>query len=154
MNDNLLKRYALISEIVGGLAVLITLIILVIEVRQNTVAMRASTYDSISADIANLQMSIATDDSLSEAEFIRQSSGREALSPLQNFQRNHYFVSLFMMFERAFIQWESGNMEDRHWERFRESICRIATPGFEENVGPMVDSSTTPEFKEYRLENC
>lgn len=40
-----LERLALLAEVVGGAAIVISLIVLVLEVRQNTAAVRASTYE-------------------------------------------------------------------------------------------------------------
>ncbi|GAB5540068.1 MAG: hypothetical protein Salg2KO_21710 [Salibacteraceae bacterium] len=154
MNDQQLQRYALVAEIVSGLAVLITLVVLIVEVNENTETMKASTYDSIIADIADFRMDIATNDYLSEAGLLSQTEGFESLSPLQLQRRKDTFITLFLHFERAFVHWKAGNLDDEAWARFHDSICRIPGPGFEEVVGTELDNLTTESFQQYRKSEC
>ncbi len=51
-----LERLALIAEIIGGIAIVITLIVLIYETRQNTIATYAASYDQLAADMADWRM--------------------------------------------------------------------------------------------------
>jgi hypothetical protein len=155
MNNEKLQRWALISEIVGGAAVLLTLILLLLEVRQNTQAIRTATYDDLVADLADFNMNIATDDELGQMRFLNSTEGRDPLTDYQLFLLIQINLVRFQHYERAYIQWRAGNLEDSLWERFRDRICSISgDTDFEAQVGPPLDTSTSSEFRDFRLNQC
>ena len=53
-----LEQWALIAEIVGGLAIAISLIYVAIEVQQNTLAQKASIYQTMSQDVRAITSSL------------------------------------------------------------------------------------------------
>ena len=155
MDYQKLKSWALLAEIFGGLAVLVTLVVLVLEVQSNTQTLRASTYDSLIADLGNWRIENARNDSLLEIRFIIDTEGREALSPKQALLNVETVVSLFLIYERAYIQWEAGNLNTNGWERFRRAIClRSGDQAFEERYGSPIDFVLTRNFRDYRHNNC
>ena len=50
MASEKLKTYALVSEIISAAAVIVSLIFVAFQVKDNTAAIRSSTYDGILAD--------------------------------------------------------------------------------------------------------
>jgi hypothetical protein len=153
-NENL-RKFALIAEIIGGLAVVTSLAILVFEIQGNTRALQASTYDSIVADLANARYENSRNESTMEAIFVRSSEGFDALTPKQSHLLDEQALALFQIYERAFIQWESGNLDDRAWVRFSRVICQASGDvSFEEQLGPRLDRLTTDSFTEYRKNQC
>jgi len=155
MNSEKLQKWALIAEIFGGIAVIVTLIFLIIETRENNELQKASTYDSLVADIANWRMDQISNSDLAEIMDIATSRGQEALNESQTRKFRQYNVVLFLHYERAFLQWSAGNLSDSNWERFRVRICEAAgNPAFESNIGVIVDSSTNEAFTNYRKTQC
>ena len=155
MKNEELKKWALIAEIVGGIAVLFSLVILIVEVRNNTQAVRIAAYDSLVADISQWRIDNARDEVVSEIDFIIATDGRDALTPRQTAIRNNLVIGIFQMYERAFIQWESGNLDDASWERFRRMICGPSgSAGFEDSIGEPLNQMTLDRFREYRLNGC
>ena len=155
MNDKALKRFAMISEILGGLAVIVTLIILIFEVRGNTQAVRAATYDSLVGSLVDQRMAMITDNELQEMDFVQASEGREAFTPRQSRMFFNLFVSRFQNYERAYTQWRAGNLDDDSWERFKLRICNDSgNPAFEVNVGSEIDRLTTASFTDFRKNQC
>jgi hypothetical protein len=155
MSNDQLQKWALIAEIFGGIAVIVSLLLLVSETRENTRVMRAATYDAITADIADLRMTIATDESLREIIFITKTEGRQAFTPRQQNMDELTSIAAFQHYERAYIQWELGNLDDEAWERFRNILCSASvTPGFEDSFGPLLDRATTKNFANYRKTQC
>ncbi len=61
-----LKKLALLSETVGGVAIVVTLIVLIVEIRGNTAVLQASYRQSISARVEERTMAIAGNQQLSE----------------------------------------------------------------------------------------
>ena len=151
MENHQLQKWALIAEIFGGVAVIITLVLLVTEVRNNSRLIQADTYDRIAADMAQWRMDYARIDALVELNYL----DLEDMSPRQILRARDRLVTQFLIFERAYIQWDMGNMEDRGWERFKRTIClRSNNSAFEERWGRDIDAATTEDFAEYRKTQC
>jgi len=150
-----LQYYALIAEIAGGIAVIVTLVVLIFEIRGNTQAVRTATYDALAADIANWRSNFVTDNELAEIDFIVFTEGRDSLTPRQARRDSSHTLILFQHVERVFLQWEAGNLDDSDWERFRRVLCNPAgSPRFEEYVGQRLDLVTTDRFTDYRNNQC
>jgi len=148
-----LSKYAQLAEITSGIGVLVTLVFLVLEIRGNTEATKAATYDSISADLAEFQVSMAEDEASLEINLAMNSDSLESLSPIQLERYSFRMSALYKHYERAFIQWQYGNLDDDAWQRFRVQICMPRPIIFEEIVWQQVRSNSTTGFSEYR-ENC
>ncbi len=155
MNNEKLQRFALIAEIIGGTAVLVTLGVLVFEIRGNTEAVRTATYDALAADIADWRLNQVSDNELAETNFILSTEGRSALTPRQSLLNATNTIVLYQHYERAYIQWQAGNLDDSDWERFRSILCApVGNPGFEVQVGQRLDRITTNRFTDYRKNQC
>jgi hypothetical protein len=155
MKSEKLQKWASISEIIGGFAVLLTLVILILEVRDNTQIMRATAYDSIVADMANARYENARNEAAQEVLFALRMDGYDALTPEQVLLFGELNLALFQIYERAFIQWESGNLDQYAWLRFKRIICEATNaPGFNERIGDRLDRLTTESFTQYRNTQC
>ena len=56
-----LEKWALIAEVVGGVAIVVSLVVLIFEVRGNTEAVSAATFQNVSDSISANGMEIAAD---------------------------------------------------------------------------------------------
>ena len=117
-----------LGDFVGGIGVVITLVYLALQIRQNTRASRAATFlgltnawqdyllASVDADLVDLRIRATADpDSLSEADYIRFFSLARVL---------------FRRFENDFFQYRSGTFDSGGWEGYRRSLTTeiIASP--------------------------
>lgn len=157
MNNEKLQKWALVAEICGGIGVIATLILLILETQENTQVMRAAAYDSIQADIAGWRQNNISDNELVEIGFLFETEGFDGLTPRQQFIFERRAVIVFQHYERAFIQWQLGNLTDSTWERFRGLLCpppEGGSPELEERIETLLDSVTTYEFSNYRKNEC
>jgi hypothetical protein len=108
-----LKDYALIAEIIGALAVVISLIYVGISVNQNTDAVMVSNHQALIVMDQNTNGWIRD---LEFAEVIEDAMrGTAELSPGQLQQFQTYLADKFNAWEFAFLTHESGMMEDNIW---------------------------------------
>ena len=157
MSNKILKKWALISEIIGGMAILITLVLLLTELQQNTAAIRVATYDDLVADLADYNLTQITDNELSEMRFETRDSGNglSSISERHQYMLNRATLVRFQHYERAYIQWAAGYLDESQWERFRFYLCSLSgDPLFEEQVGSTIDRATSAEFTQYRRTQC
>ncbi len=135
-----LEDLANIGEAVGGLAVLVTLIYLALQLRQNTRAMRAATYEQVVRSTTEWSEMLARDDAVL-AVWIKSREG--GLDGLTKFERSKYFFTLTTFMRRAesvHYQETQGTLEPEAWQGIRDSI-----------QGLLDDEAATSWWKENRF---
>ena len=120
-----LDTLAQIGEFIGGVAVLITLIYLVKETRQNTQAIKASTFHSANASLAELNLRIAENPSLGAlvSKGFDPEFDRSDMSDQDWYQFGVFCRSMFNSFETMHVQYEQGLLPKDIWEK-RIGTCK------------------------------
>ncbi len=109
-----LEKCALIAEIVGSFAIVVTLIILILEIRGNTGEIRAATQANLAARTQVLPLSLMTNPQWADV-FYRRNTGEE-LSPAEETQFFSYFVAVLKLAEEAFLVYRDGRLDEEIWQ--------------------------------------
>ena len=158
MDNKELQKWALIAEIVGGLAVVVTLIFLVFEVRANSNLIRANAFDQNMQSLLDWRM-----DLISTNEGLEMAAERWSLGDIDNARRNLTFQTLWNLYEKAYYAHEYELIGDAEWERFDYNICenyRVEVRDLNWNVGIIGTEETglaqrlTSEFVQYVESMC
>ena len=123
MKNKELQKWALGAEIIGGIAVTVTLIILIIEVRENTSVMRMAAYQD-EIDRSNEWRYNVTADP--DQRYVYQQwtlDNTEALDPAQEFTLRMILNSLFSQRESAYFARKNGFLGDSEWQRMLSPAC-------------------------------
>ena len=121
-----LERLALIAEIVSGIAIVITLIVLVVEVRDNTSAVRAETRQSLAERVERITMTVATDDELADLVTAAASGDFELVDDL----RVRAFVTAILRnTEEAFLQVQEGRLEPGYFAARLQGVLFVLANG-------------------------
>ena len=144
-----LSEYAQIAEVVSGIAVVITVLLLVFEVRNNTAAVESATYDALVSDMATWRMAIVSNPSLLENLYATRELNSEGIDGIRILERQYMLMASFHIYERAYIQWRAGNIDGEAWERFERQICLNQGPGFKQGMGPFIKEASTESFYEF-----
>jgi hypothetical protein len=120
-----------IGEIVGAVAVVVTLGYLAVQIRQNTSSVRASTFQESATRAADLTRAIAEQKELARILL----TGLGGLEQLEDDADRLRFVSLlhalFRDYEDLFFQYRAGTISSESWEPRRYSLRNILpNPGF------------------------
>ena len=111
-----LKEYALVAEIVGAIAVVISLIYVGVGVRQNTEAVQVANHQAIVA------MDISKNSWLRDPQFAAAHAlareDFEKVTPEQLSQLRAFMADQVNIWEFAFITHSNGAMSDNIWEGF------------------------------------
>ena len=114
-----LKAYI---EIGGAIAVLAGLIFVGVELRQNTDAVEAATFQSLTDASSDWLMLVASD-----PELLRSwSIGGSDPSELSEIDSKRYFLvtrSFWVRMQNVFSQWERGTLDDEDWQLYNEVLC-------------------------------
>ena len=126
-----LEQLANLGELIGGIAVVASLIYLAIQVRQNTANVRSATL-ATNTDIWTSMLSQVAKPQFHEA-YLLGSSGTPDLKPHQILQ--FYLISraIFVAFENQFYQHCQGTLDEEIYRGYERATRNqiLAMPGFQ-----------------------
>ena len=141
-----------LAEIVSALAVVLTLIVLIISIRQNTKSQKALVVDSLAAAITSINVpameSPALGSALSKATADWSSATRE-----ERIIAHYFLFSLFKLLENAWYQQKTGVLDQAHWLGW-ESLLRkyYHAEGVRRVWWPSRKHAYSPEFQRFLSE--
>ena len=155
-----LSELVSIAEILGALAIVISLIFVGMQVRQsseetalNTTAVRASAYQDLVAHVLTLNSDVYNNPQLAEL-VSRMLNGGEATSTTEAFQFQQVINFLLEHGDMAYYQYQIGNLDQ---ERLNNIIGVVGNysraPYFQEIWEPIMQERIDPEFARYLEEN-
>ena len=124
-----LNTLANLGEFVAGIGVIISLIYLSVQVRQNTFSVRANTHQAFSDAAGDSLQSIYMDAEVSRL-FSRALFDPESLDDEEWFRFRLIATRIIRHFESAFFQHRLGTMDPELWKGLERSIAEWCTrPG-------------------------
>ncbi len=121
-----------IAELVGGLAVIASLVFVGLRVRQNTPATRAALHHAITDSFNERNLAIARDTALS-AIWVKWRVGRAELAEAEHFQGDMLAYSFLRIIETLFYQSQVGAGEQKLLEAKERTLAFIfAHQGFQD----------------------
>ena len=116
------RKFASIAEIIGGLAVLITLVVLILEIRENTEATKRANYETLMQELRDWRELTISSDRVNSVFIQGFDNGIQPNPGDQNIY-NQMFNVLWSIYESAYFFNESNDLGENEWERFRSNIC-------------------------------
>jgi len=110
-----LERWALIAEIVSGLAIVTTLIVLIVETQANTEAIQISNRQSLAERGEQYMLARLTSPEL--ATIVEKRSRGEALSVAELWIYRGYLGAVMRVTEESFLLYEDGRLDEAYWNR-------------------------------------
>ena len=109
------------GELVGGVAVIASLIYVAMQLRQSTAATRAASYHAIKDSFNEANLAIATDPALCTL-WLKWLENRSSLSETERFQGDLLALTFFQMFETVFYQSQVGMGEEKLLQSLEDSF--------------------------------
>lgn len=166
MNKTKLQEWALVAEVLGGIAIVITLIFLVLETRATTNAIQTQTYQTLTAELNDIRIEKSKTVNMEAYLAYAQTSFTE-LSEQQQFRLIVIAEALWGIYESAYYAQNRGVLGGDEWYRFEAAICRnfkVDKPlWYPETQGPSTLEATalngiarnvTPRFRQYVESTC
>ena len=111
-------------DLIGAAGVLVGLIFVGLELRNNTEAIRAETFQSLT-DISNdYIMQLAADPELARIYHAATANGLAVLSPLDSARYWSIARAYWVRMQNVFSQYSRGTLEDEDFALYRAVICR------------------------------
>lgn len=144
-----LERWALIAEVIGGFAVILSVVYLGFEVRQNTSAMKSLTHQQMFETTSSLNQSIANDAQL--AELLAQSNTNYAgLSDGERNQLMFLWINWFNMWHSGYLNWKAGFFEEEAWVLWDHGMTKmLSSYKASREVWAVFDDAYNEDFQQH-----
>jgi len=141
-------------ELAGAAAVLIGLVFVGLELRQNTAAMEAATLQNQTDASTEFLLLIASDPELTRI-WRDSSDGTVEMNELDTVRFFLVSRARWLRMQNAYLQWQRGTLNDEDWAFYDGIICTAGTTGpvrFSRSWGGH-RVALSPKFVEY-VEKC
>lgn len=124
-----LEHLGNLGDFIGGIAVVVTLIYLAVQVRHNTAALNKASRQEIAESLRAFQRPFGLHASVAEL-FLRGLRGYSELSQPERFQFGCLMTDQGLHFQEAFALHESGSLDRETYETYLNLFAGfVATPG-------------------------
>lgn len=150
-----LSEWTSIAEIASAAAVVITLVVLVIGVHENTDAIRASTYAQSINALNEWRVSIYESREVASYWEAFRTGEVDELDNLDISRLAQFVNTLFTIYEHSYFSWQRDLIGDSEWGRFEANICLqysrvLRVP----QLVVVYEGSLNEEFREFVSELC
>jgi hypothetical protein len=121
MNWNMLSA---VGQILSSVGVLVTLIYLAIQTRQNTASIQASTRQAILDADQKFLFCVLDDPDLILLRY------KPELTDADKIRLSAYWISFLRMRENLWFQYQNGVLDEGTWQSYRRSITAMASTRF------------------------
>lgn len=147
-----LQDYALIAEIIGGVAIVASLIFVGLQIQQGTSITRAASYQDFVEELNDWRSLLLTDSEIRRLFLI--SARAEDMSDLEADERlslGILYGNLFSILESAYYSREYGLIGNPEWERIKLGLC----DNFNQTRRAQINVRyLSEEFRSYMRDNC
>jgi hypothetical protein len=144
----LLGELASIASVVSAVALVVSVIYVSIQIRHNTRATRAASFQQVVDSFAGISLDIAKDKNLVDL-YLRASLDFASLSDVERAQYSLMLLSFLRRAENVFFQTKIQLLQTDHWSGIRDSIKAIVTPPGARECWSTIKSRLNPEFRAF-----
>lgn len=138
-----------IASVIAAFAVVLTLPVLIISIRQNTKAQRAIVVDNLAAGIASINVPLTQDPAIGAALQATADDWNSATRE-QRIRAHYFYYSIFKLYENAWYQMRAGILEPEVWEGWAANMAKsYHLPGVRDVWWPARKYSYTRAFRDY-----
>jgi cytochrome bd-type quinol oxidase subunit 1 len=122
-----LEKWALVAEIASAVAIVITLLFFVVELRSNTEAIRGQNRQAVADGVRQITLAVATNPGLADLV-----SGDVPMANATESQRNQLATwesAWLKSAEEAYLQYEAGILDEEIWlTRQNQAVSLLSRP--------------------------
>lgn len=117
-----LDSIANVIDIVSGVAVVVSLLYLSAQLRQNTRALKAATYNSATANTIAILGPLASQPEYSDF-LSRMNSIPDTVTPAEKIRFNAVLLIAFRHWDNLYYQFRSGALDDEMWQSYKNTLA-------------------------------
>lgn len=128
MSSERLQKWALTAEIIGGIAIVVSLIFVGFEVRQSAAAQRGATVLQLKQDWVDLNLMMASNPDLAAVWDHMAKEGFESLDRKERFLLTAHIRGVLHILSNAHYQYRLGTLEQEQWDSLIQDIDTMTRP--------------------------
>jgi hypothetical protein len=141
-----LQQFAELGASMSGVGVIVSVIYVSIQIRHNTLAVRASAFQQVVNSFAAISFEIAKDKTLVDL-YLRGGKDFASLGELERAQYDLMLLSFRRRAESVYFQSEFRTLATQHWSGIRESIKLIVAAPGAQTCWNEIKGRLNPEFR-------
>jgi hypothetical protein len=150
-----LSDWADISQIVSGFAVVVTLVFLIFEIRDNTSVTRAAVWERSADRLIELRYHTLDNPEVARLFQAWLDGDDEGFTRTDSIRQVQLVGNIFQALEQAYFAKQYGLLGPAEWRRFERQIClSYARAGSSETVSAALPVVMTEEFMAFMAETC
>jgi erythromycin esterase-like protein len=153
MNQKL-SDWANVAQIVSGIAVVITLVFLIVGIRENTDVTRAAVYQQSSNSLNEWRRDVLSDPEIARLFGAFLNNQAESIDGIDRIRLTQLILNIFQISESAFYAQRYGLLGTAEWSRFERSICDNYARARSARLAEALQLIMTKEFMEYIAVTC
>jgi hypothetical protein len=137
-----------IGDFIGGIGVIITLLYLAVQIRQNTTSSRTESYQAVVAAISDWTRAVGTN---AESSRIADKGSRDlaSLSPSERVQFNLIMASLVRNLENIHYQYIHGAIDESTWSGWAKRAHSALEPRGARDWWHTQEAAYSPDFRRF-----
>jgi hypothetical protein len=141
-------RQTKVIEIVGMIAVVLSVVFLAMEIRQSNRIAMADSYSNSIEQLNQWRLEVVSDPLLLETFVASDEYRAGSLSPIEERRTMMIYTSLLAVYESSYFSFQYGVLGQEEWSRFESRLCQtqINNPAFLQATRMGV---ITEDFKSY-----
>jgi hypothetical protein len=141
-----LQEFAWLGAAMSGVGVVVSVIYVSIQIRNNTMAVRSSAFQQVVNSFAAISFDIARDKTLVDL-YLRAGRDFASLNEADRAQYSFMLLSFLRRAENVHIQSGLHTLHDKHWSGIRESIKVIVVAPGARACWSEIKDRLNPEFR-------
>ena len=118
-----IEGVAQLAEIVSSIGVVVSLIYVSVQVRQNTIALKATTYNAVTANSVSILGPMYTHAEFTH--FLARMNGQPAdATPEEQLRFHVTLLTAFRHWDNLYYQFRSGALDAEMWESYDNTLTR------------------------------
>jgi len=128
-----LEQAYYIAEIIGVLSIVISLVYVAMQIRQNTMAIRSDTAQSVHDTWGNVYGRLSANGELTQL-ILKGNTGLDSLTDGEKGQYVSFWMQTILSWQNAYYQFTSGTFEGKLWHTMERTLISalLSAPGFRE----------------------
>jgi hypothetical protein len=143
-----LQELAQTGAAIGGVGVIASFIYVAIQIRNNTRAVRAATFQQLVSSLVGQLDELARDGELCSL-VLRGGDDFETLDRIEKARFRFHLLSHLRRVENAYVQHEIGTLKDQYWIGIREGLSAIFSSPGQRAAWILIKSRLNPEFRNF-----
>jgi len=149
-----LRKWMQPAEMVATIGVLVSVVFLVFEVRDNSALTKAESYSASVVALNEWRLQLAADEDLSRLFVEFRKSGVQGMDEVEVQRFDFLFGSLWSIYESAYFAREYETLGQNEWERHRGVMCRMYDLSVHHEFWSIMQAKLSPIFAEQVAIEC